>query len=95
MTISTRYRLLGRVSACATDLTEDERLMREYTRVERVESIRAYVAACEQAGNTIVYSGPSRQKLRDPVKYVPGHAREKDYVCVSTTTVNREFGTGG
>lgn len=86
---------LSVVTACASHLTEDDRLMREYARVERMESIRAFVAACEQSGHIIVYNGPSYHKLRDPVKDVPGHATLKDYVCVSATTVNREFGTGG
>ena len=86
---------LSLIAACASSLTEDDSLMREYVRVERMESIRAYVAACEQSGHTIVYNGPSYHKLRDPVKHIPNHATLKNYACVSVNTVDREFGTGG
>ena len=84
---------VGGLCGCATSLSEQEQFEREYARVERKESIRLYVAEGEQAGHTVVYSGPSYQKLRDPRKSIPGHARLTDYQCVSSDAVNREFGT--
>ena len=83
------------LAACATNLTEDERLALDYERVERQESIRGFVASCERSGQTVVYTGPSYHRLRDPVEHVPNHARLSDYVCTDERTISREFGTGG
>ena len=85
---------VGATYGCATSLTEQEQFEQEYARVERKESIRLYVAECERKGNTIVYTGPTYQKLRDPAKHIPWHARPADYQCVTHNAINREFGTG-
>ena len=73
---------------CAGPLTEDEKIAAEYARVERKEAIREYVAGCEAAGYTIFYTGPTTQKLRDPVKRIPNHAQLADYQCVNQTGVS-------
>ena len=83
------------LAACATNLTEEQQLALDYERVERQESIRGFVASCERRGQTVVYTGPSYHRLRDPVKHVPSHARLSEYVCADEATIGREFGTGG
>ena len=104
MTIDTRPRLgyivaglvaVSFLAACATNLTEEEQLVRDYDRVERQESIRGFVASCERRGQTVVYTGPGYHRLRDPVKHVPSHARLSDYACTDERAISREFGTGG
>ena len=82
------------LAACAANLTEDQRIALEYDRVERQASIQEFVASCESGGQTVVYTGPTYHKLRDPVKHVPRHARLRDYACASQQALNREFGFG-
>ena len=87
--------VLFSVTGCATSLTEEERLEREYAIVENQEAIREFVRNCELAGHQVVYSGPVYQKLRDPVRRVPKHARLTDYQCANERAVAREFGLSG
>lgn len=82
------------LTACASSLTEDERVALRYERAEREDSIREFVAGCEAAGHSVLYTGPTYQKLRNPVKHVPSHARLTDYQCVTQAALDR-FLTGG
>ena len=83
------------LAACATELTEDQQFAREYERVERHESIREFMSSCEYAGHVVLYTGPTYQKLRDPVKHIPSNARRSDYVCASQRSISRAFQAGG
>ena len=68
---------------CASQLTEDEEIALAYAETERREAIREYVRSCEAAGYVVIYTGRTYQKLQDPVKRVPSHARLADYACAS------------
>lgn len=83
------------IAACAGNLTEEDKQAREFERLERKAEIQTFIAFCEQAGRTVIYTGPTYQKLRDPVKQVPNHARLSEYRCAGSTTVNRQLGAGG
>lgn len=72
------------LSACATQLSEDDYLALAYQETERKEAIRDFIRSCEAGGYIVVYAGPSYQRLRDPAKRVPSHARLSDYACTST-----------
>jgi len=77
------------LSGCASNLTEGERIDRQYAATERKQQIREFIDGCEAANYVVMYTGPSTQKLRDPVKRIPGHARKSDYVCGSSTDAER------
>lgn len=77
------------LAGCASNLTEDERIDREYAATERKQQIREFIDSCEAANYVVMYTGPSTQKLRDPVKRIPGHARKSDYVCGSSNDAER------
>lgn len=79
------------LAGCAGQLTEDEKFARAYAKAEREESIRNFIYSCESGGNAIIYTGPSYQKLRDPVKYIPTHARLMEYQCVQAAALARRY----
>lgn len=83
------------LTACASHMTDEERQVREIERYERKLEIQTFVAHCEGQGRTVIYTGPTYQKLRDPIKQVPSHARLSDYRCAGSTTVAGQLGTGG
>ena len=71
------------LSACASQLSEDDYLALAYEATERREAIRDFIRSCEVAGYIVVYTGRSYQKLRDPVRRVPSHARLSEYACTN------------
>ena len=77
------------LAGCAASLSEDDAFEQQYTAVERKEMIREFIRSCEANDNVVVYTGPPTQKLRDPVKRVPNHARRSDYQCTTTDEVDR------
>jgi len=77
------------LAGCAANLSEDEVFEQQYAAVERKESIREYINACEANDNVIVYTGPSMHRLRDPIKRIPGHANRSDYQCTTSNGVER------
>ena len=83
------------IGGCASQVSVDQQIAREYERTERREAIKRFIASCESSGSVVIYTGPSYQKLRDPVRRVPGHARLSEYQCVSTAAVSRDIGVGG
>ena len=93
--ISSVVTTVALLSACASQLSEDELFALRYERAERIEAIREFVVSCESAGFTVVYTGPSYQKLRDPIKRPPGHAHLSDYACANNQAVDRFLRNGG
>jgi len=77
------------LTGCAANLTEDEVFEQQYAAVERKEMIREFVNACEANDNVVIYTGPSTQRLRDPIKRIPKHANRSDYQCTTTNEVER------
>lgn len=77
------------LTGCATNLSEDEVFEQQYAAVERKEMIREYINICEANDNVVVYTGPTTQKLRDPIKRIPKHANRSDYQCTTTREVER------
>ena len=83
------------VAGCSSNRSVDDKLALEYERAERQASIQAFMSACEQAGRIVFYTGPSRNKLRDPVRNPPPYARLTDYRCEDQTAVGIGLGVGG
>ena len=79
----------AQLTGCAANLSEDEAFEQQYAAVERKVMIREFVNACEANGSVVIYTGPSTQKLRDPIKRIPKHAHRSDYQCTSTKEVER------
>ena len=77
------------LTGCAANLTEDEIFEQQYTAAVRKEMIREFIYSCEANDNVVIYTGPSTQKLRDPIKRVPNHAHPSDYQCTTTNEVKR------
>jgi hypothetical protein len=77
------------LTGCAANLSENEVFEQQYAAVERKEMIREFVNACEANDNVVIYTGPSTQKLRDPIKRIPKHANRSDYQCTTTNGVER------
>jgi hypothetical protein len=76
------------VAGCASTLSEDELYEQQVHRAEQVEQIQGLIRTCEAASRTVVYTGPTTHKLRDPVKRIPKHARPIDFQCVGTREVD-------
>ena len=77
------------LTGCATNLSEEAVLEKQYAAVERKEMIREFVNACEASGNVVIYTGPSTHKLRDPIKRIPNHAKRSEYYCTTSSEVAR------
>lgn len=77
------------LTGCAVNLSEDEVFEQQYAAVERKEMIREFINVCEANDNVVIYTGPSTQKLRDPIKRIPKHANHSDYQCTTTNEVER------
>lgn len=77
------------LTGCAANLSEDEVFEQQYAAVERKEVIREFIDACEANDYVVIYTGPSTQKLRDPIKRIPNHANRSDYQCTTTNEVDR------
>ena len=77
------------LGGCAANLTEAERYDRQAAYEEKRDLIHAFVNNCETAGHVVMYTGPTTHKLRNPVKYVPRHARSSDYKCVTAADIER------
>lgn len=71
------------MQGCATGLTEQDRYEVHTLRAERMDEIRQFIKACEDAKMVALYYGRTTQKLRDPFKHIPRHARLSDYACAS------------
>ena len=85
------FQLLG----CVTTLTAEERYEEQALRAERMDEIRDFITACEGAGMKAVYYGPTTNKLRNPIKYVPRHAHPSDYTCASQRDIDRAMRESG
>lgn len=77
------------LTGCAANLSEDEVFEQQYAAVERKENIREFINVCEANGYVVIYTGPSTQRLRDPFKRIPNHARRLDYQCTTSNEIER------
>lgn len=71
------------MQGCMTGMTQQERYEANALRAERRDEIRRFINACEDAQMVALYYGPAIQKLRNPFKHIPTHARLSDYVCAT------------
>ena len=83
------------IQGCATPLTEEELYEAKALHAERMDEIRNFITACEGAGMKAVYYGPTTNKLRNPIKYVPRHAHPSDYACASQRDIDRAMRESG
>jgi hypothetical protein len=79
----------AQLTGCAANLSEEHVFAQEYAAVERKVKIREFINVCEAHDNVVIYTGPSTQKLRDPIKRIPNHAHRSDYQCTTTDEVVR------
>lgn len=77
------------LSSCGTTLGEVERYEKDALQAERMDKIRGSISACFGAGHTVVYYGPKKHKLIDPIKRIPRNAHVTDYSCVSKEDLER------
>ena len=72
-----------------TTMTEQERYELREQQARNGDQIRIMIANCEAGGHVVVYTGPRKSKLIDPVKRVPRNAHPGDYSCTSTNGAER------
>ena len=77
------------LSGCVSTLTEEEQYERDALQAERMDEIRGFITACVVTGYTVVYDGPKKHKLLDPIKHVTRNAHRSDYGCTSRTDIER------
>ena len=87
----------GMLAAGCAPMTEQERYDLREQQARNGDQIRIMIANCEAAGHVVIYTGPRKSKLIDPVKRVPRNAHPGDYNCTSTSGTERalrSMGTG-
>lgn len=83
------------IMGCTTSMTDEAEYEAKARHAERIDEIRAFIAACHGAEMVVVYYGPTTNKLRDPIRHVPRHAHPTDYACASEHDIRREMLIGG
>ncbi len=83
------------IIGCTTTLTDEAQYEGKARHAERMDEIRDFITACHGAGMIVEYHGPTTNKLRSPLKYIPRHAHPSDYGCASERDIGRTMRSGG